>query len=91
MDYYAIAVYFMAELWLSLGNYFNMEDSTSMQSHLPSLLAQAMAEYGTTTSLSSTFASIRDRIEMHIGQGNLKYVLIGSIVLLIILFYRMRR
>jgi hypothetical protein len=62
-----------------------------MQTHLPSLFAQAMAEYSSLTSLSSTFASIRDRIEMHIGQGNLKYVLIGSIVVLIILFYRMRR
>ncbi len=62
-----------------------------MHSHLPSLLAQAAAEYSSTTSLSSIFASIRDRIEMQIGRGNLKYALIGSIVVLIILFYRMRR
>jgi hypothetical protein len=61
------------------------------QCRIPSLLGQALGEYSSTTSISAGFANLRGQIEMYIGQGNLKYLLIGTVMLVLVVWIRLRR
>jgi hypothetical protein len=61
------------------------------QCRIPSLLGQAIGEYSLITSISAGFANLRGQIESYIGQGNLKYLLIATVILLTIMWIRMRR
>ncbi len=54
-------------------------------------LAQTITEYGLVDSIGAGLATARDRIELYIGPGNLKYVLIALLVILVLLVTRRRR
>lgn len=54
-------------------------------------LAQTLAEYGASESISAKLAAARSQIETYIGQGNTKYLLLGVLVVLILLLARRRR
>ena len=54
-------------------------------------VAQTLVEYGLLSSIRGSLASARDRIEYYVGMGNSKYLLIGAIVALVLLFVRRRR
>jgi hypothetical protein len=71
----------------SLERFMNMIS----QCQVPSLLGQALGEYSSIASLSAGFANLRGRIETYIGQGNLKYLLIGTAILVLVVWIRLRR
>ncbi len=54
-------------------------------------LAQTITEYGLVNGVVAGLAATRDRIEMYIGAGNLKFVLIALLVILVLLVTRRRR
>ncbi len=54
-------------------------------------IAQALSEYGALSSMAAGIAAARDRIEMYIGSGNLKYLLFVMIALLVLLLVKRRR
>jgi hypothetical protein len=53
--------------------------------------AQAVAEYGVLQSLSMAFKNIRTRVEVTIGQGNFKYLILTVLILIIIITFRTYR
>lgn len=52
------------------------------------LVSQTMAEYG---SITARLAAACDRVEAYIGAGNLKYVILGILLLIALLFLFRRR
>jgi len=54
-------------------------------------IAQTLSEYGAITSIVSGITSARDRIEMHIGLGNLKYFLMLMLAILVLFAAKRRR
>ena len=56
------------------------------------MLAQALAEYGALQAMASAFVSAYNRVEsLLIGQGNMKYVLLGALAVIILLLVKRRR
>ncbi len=55
------------------------------------IVAQTLVEYGFLNSLVAGLVSARDRIEFYIGQGNLKYLLLGTLAVIVLLLARRRR
>jgi len=55
------------------------------------ILAQTMAEYGVLNSIAARLAAAQYRIEAYIGSGNLKYVFLGLLVLIVLLLARRSR
>ncbi len=54
-------------------------------------IAQTMAEYGILASIAAGLAAARDRIEMVVGSGNLKYLLLIVIAFFILFLAKPRR
>ena len=65
-------------------------------------LCQAAAEYAMMSStnsrvssnfssLAATLAATQERIEVYVGHGNLKYLLIAGLALMVVLLVRWRR
>ncbi len=54
-------------------------------------IAQTLSEYGFLTSVVAGVASVRDRIEVYIGSGNLKYVVLVMLTIFILLMAKRRR
>ncbi len=54
-------------------------------------IAQTLSEYGALSSMAAGIAAARDRIEMYVGEGNLKYLLFAMIAVLILLLVKRRR
>jgi hypothetical protein len=57
----------------------------------PPFLAQTAAEYGLLDSLAAGLGTVQDRLEVYLGPGNLRYWLIGTLVLIVLLLFRWRR
>jgi LPXTG-motif cell wall-anchored protein len=58
----------------------------------PPIVAQTLVEYsGLLGSVAARISAVIDRVEAYIGQGNVKYLLIGFLVLLLLLLVRRRR
>lgn len=55
------------------------------------IIAQTLSEYGFLTSVVAGVASARDRIELYIGSGNLKYVLLATLVICILTLAKLTR
>jgi len=55
------------------------------------IVAQTLVEYGFLNSIVAGIAATRDRIELYIGSGNLKYMLILVFLIFILLVARRRR
>ncbi len=55
------------------------------------LIAQTMAEYGFLASIAAGLTAARDRIEMYVGSGNLKYLLAVMFAIFILLVAKRRR
>ncbi len=58
---------------------------------VPVVLAQRTDDYNVAASASRNLAAARDYVEWYIGQGNLKWVLLGLAVVLLIFLTRRRR
>ncbi len=54
-------------------------------------IAQTLAEYGFLTSLVAGVAAARDRIELYVGSGNLKYLVLAVFIFVILLLAKTRR
>ena len=58
----------------------------------PPIAAQTLVEYsGLVGSIAAKISAASDRIEAYIGQGNMKYLLIGFLVVFLLLLVRRRR
>ena len=55
------------------------------------LIAQTLAEYGFLASLVAGVAATRDRIELYVGSGNLKYLILAACALIVLMLARTRR
>ncbi len=55
------------------------------------LIAQTMAEYGFLASVAAGLTTARDRVEMYVGSGNLKYLLVVLVVVFILMLAKRRR
>jgi LPXTG-motif cell wall-anchored protein len=54
--------------------------------------AQTLVEYsGLLASVAARISAIVDRAEWYVGQGNVKYILIGLLVILLLMLVRRRR
>jgi hypothetical protein len=58
---------------------------------MPAFLAQTAAEYGLLDSIAAGFEAVQERLEVYLGPGNLRYVLIGALILIVLLLFRWRR
>jgi hypothetical protein len=54
-------------------------------------VAQTLAEYGLLNSIAAGFAAARDRVEVFIGAGNAKYLLVGVCIIIVLMIVRRRR
>ena len=54
-------------------------------------LSQTAAEYGLLSALAAGLVATRDRFEVYVGHGNLKYMLIAGLALMVVLLVRWRR
>ena len=54
-------------------------------------LSQTAAEYGLLSALAAGLVATRDRFEVYVGRGNLKYILIAGLALMVVLLVRWRR
>ncbi len=54
-------------------------------------MAQAVAEYGVLQSLSLAYKTVRTRIEVVIGEGNFKYLILLILVVMIVATVRAYR
>ncbi|MBP1597431.1 MAG: hypothetical protein H6Q05_2808 [Acidobacteria bacterium] len=55
-------------------------------------LAQTAAEYGgLLNAIVAGFAAARDKVELFVGAGNTKYLLIAALVMFVLVFVRRRR
>ena len=54
--------------------------------------AQTLVEYsGLLASVAARISALVDGVEAYIGQGNVKYILIGLLVVLLLMLVRRRR
>lgn len=54
--------------------------------------AQTLVEYsGLLASVAARISAVVDGVEAYIGQGNVKYILIGLLVVLLLMLVRRRR
>ncbi len=58
---------------------------------MPIVLAQTMAEYGLLTGLVAGITAFQYRLELYIGTGNTKYLVLGGILLFLAFWSRRRR
>lgn len=67
---------------------------TSVLNHsgFPPITAQTLVEYsGLLASISARISAFIDSVEYYIGQGNVKYLLIGLALILLLMLVRRRR
>ena len=55
------------------------------------LIAQAIVEHGMMDSLSAVFMNALDQLDYYIGTGNTKWVLIGLVVVITVVFFKPSR
>jgi hypothetical protein len=61
-------------------------------SRFPPITAQTLVEYsGLLASISARISAFIDSVEYYIGQGNVKYLAIGLVVVLLLMLVRRRR
>jgi hypothetical protein len=61
-------------------------------SGFPPITAQTLVEYsGLLASISARISALIDSVEYYIGQGNVKYLAIGLVVVLLLMLVRRRR
>jgi LPXTG-motif cell wall-anchored protein len=54
--------------------------------------AQTLVEYsGLLASVAARISAVVDGVEAYVGQGNVKYILIGLLVVLLLMLVRRRR
>lgn len=67
---------------------------TRVLSHsgFPQITAQTLVEYsGLLASISARISAFIDSVEYYVGQGNVKYLLIGIALILLLMIVRRRR
>jgi hypothetical protein len=55
------------------------------------MLAQALVEYGALRSMASAFSNGFNRVESLVGQGDLKYILLIVLAIVILMLVKRRR
>lgn len=55
------------------------------------MIAQTLVEYGAVQSVAAAFAQAYYAFDNFIGRGNTKYLLLGALALIVLLFLTRRR